>query len=122
VGCKDAPFMITTFDVRREKRGVIPAVTHIDNTARVQTVSRATNPRYWTLIREFAGLTGVPVVMNTSFNLRGEPIVCTPRDAIRTFYSSGLDALALGNFVITKDASLELDVDSVGKVAVGAAR
>jgi carbamoyltransferase len=102
-GCRDAPFMILTFDVRPEKRAVIPAVTHADNTARVQTVSRDTNPLYWQLIREFARLTGVPVVMNTSFNLRGEPIVCTPTDAIRTFYSSGLDVLVIGNFILSKD-------------------
>jgi carbamoyltransferase len=102
-GCNDAPFMILTFDVRPEKRGEIPAVTHADNTARVQTVSRETNPRYWRLIREFAGITGTPVIMNTSFNLRGEPIVCAPKDAIRTFYSSGLDFLVLGTHIIPKD-------------------
>lgn len=102
-GCKNAPYMILTFDVRPEKRSVIPAVTHADNTARVQTVSREANPRYWNLIREFGRLTGVPVVMNTSFNLKGEPIVCTPKDAIRTFYSSGLDFLVLGDFVVAKD-------------------
>jgi carbamoyltransferase len=102
-GCTDAPYMILTFDVRPEKRGVIPAVTHADNTARVQTVTQEANPRYWRLIREFATLTGVPVIMNTSFNLRGEPIVCTPKDAIRTFYSSGLDFLVLGQYVVAKD-------------------
>jgi carbamoyltransferase len=102
-GCHDAPYMILTFNVRPDKREVIPAVTHADNTARVQTVSKETNPRYWELIREFARLTGVPVLMNTSFNLRGEPIVCTPKDAIRTFYSSGLDFLVLGTYVIAKD-------------------
>ena len=95
--------MILTFDVRPEKRSVIPAVTHADNTARVQTVSEAANPRYWNLIREFARLTDVPVIINTSFNLRGEPIVCAPKDAIRTFYSSGLDYLVLGSHVIAKD-------------------
>src|SRR5207237_8113154 len=81
---------------------VIPAVTHADNTARVQTVTRDANPRYWNLINEFGRITGVPVVMNTSFNLRGEPIVCTPKDAIRTFYSSGLAYLVLADFVIAK--------------------
>jgi carbamoyltransferase len=104
-GCRAAPFMILTFDVRPEKRDAIPAVTHADNTARVQTVSQTANPRYWRLIREFARLTDVPVVMNTSFNLRGEPIVCAPKDAIRTFYSSGLDYLVLGTHVIAKDPS-----------------
>lgn len=97
--------MIVTFDVHPDKREVIPSVTHADNTARVQTVTRETNPRYWELIHEFGRLAGVPVIMNTSFNLRGEPIVCSPRDAIRTFYSSGLDFLVLGNFVISKDLS-----------------
>lgn len=97
-----SPFMILTFDVLPEKRGVIPAVTHVDNSARVQTVRRDVNPRYWELIAEFERLTGVPVVMNTSFNLRGEPIVCTPKDAIRTFYSSGLNYLALGSYLLAK--------------------
>jgi carbamoyltransferase len=100
---KDAPFMILTFDVVPEKRSVIAAVTHADNTARVQTVTREANPRYWNLINEFGKLTGVPVVMNTSFNLKGEPIVCAPKDAIRTFYSSGLDFLVMGNYILAKD-------------------
>jgi carbamoyltransferase len=108
-GCHDAPFMIFTFDVRPEKRAEIPAVTHADNTARVQTVTREANPRYWRLIKEFEKLTGTPVIMNTSFNLRGEPIVCTPKDAIRTFYSCGLDFLAIGSFIIAKDPAWHPD-------------
>ena len=95
--------MTLTFDVRPGRRAAIPAVTHADNTACVQTVDRETNPRYWRLISEFGRLTSVPVIMNTSFNLRGEPIVCTPKDAIRTFYSSGLDFLVMGDFVVAKD-------------------
>jgi carbamoyltransferase len=118
-GCQDAPYMILTFNVRPDKRDVIPAVTHADHTARVQTVTCEQNPRYWQMIREFARLTGVPVVMNTSFNLRGEPIVCTPKDAIRTFYSSGLDFLALGNFIIAKDAAWS---PTTGDLLVAAAR
>jgi len=106
-GCRDAAFMTLTFNVPGMRRAEIPAVTHADNTARVQTVNRDSNPRYWTLINEFAKLTGTPVIMNTSFNLRGEPIVCTPQDAIRTFYSSGLDFLVLGDFVIAKDRDWE---------------
>ena len=102
-GCHDAPYMILTFDVRPDKRNVIPAVTHADNSARVQTVTCESNPRYWSLLREFARITGVPVLMNTSFNLRGEPIVCSPKDAIRTFYSSGLDFLVLGDVILSKD-------------------
>jgi carbamoyltransferase len=114
-GCRDAAFMTLTFNVPGTRRAEIPAVTHADNTARVQTVNRDSNPRYWTLINEFAKLTGTPVIMNTSFNLRGEPIVCTPQDAIRTFYSSGLDFLVLGDFVIAKDRAYT----TVGKLAPG---
>ena len=102
-GCQDAPFMIVTFTVRPDKRAAIPAVTHADGTARVQTVREPDNPRFWRLLRAFGRRTGVPVLLNTSFNLRGEPIVCSPKDAIRTFYSSGLDFLALGSFLIPKD-------------------
>ena len=98
----DSPFMILTAQVRPEKRTVIPAVTHVDGSARPQTVERDVNPLYWRLIREFGDLTGVPVIMNTSFNLRGEPIVCTPTDGIRTFFSSGMDALVIGTFVVEK--------------------
>jgi carbamoyltransferase len=98
----DSPFMVLTAQVRPEKRSVIPSVTHVDGSARPQTVERDVNPLYWNLIREFGERTGVPVVMNTSFNLRGEPIVCTPTDAIRTFFSSGMDALVIGNFVVEK--------------------
>jgi carbamoyltransferase len=98
----DSPFMIITAQVRPEKRSVIPAVTHVDGSARPQTVEKETNPLYWRLIDEFGKRTGVPVVMNTSFNLRGEAIVNTPTDAIRTFFSSGLDALVIGSFLIEK--------------------
>ncbi|HTS13020.1 MAG TPA: carbamoyltransferase [Candidatus Limnocylindrales bacterium] len=98
----DSPFMILTAQVKEDKRSVIPSVTHVDGSARPQTVEQQTNPLYWRLIDEFGKRTGVPVVMNTSFNLRGEPIVCTPTDAIRTFFSSGMDALVIGNFVVEK--------------------
>jgi carbamoyltransferase len=98
----DSPFMILTAQVKPEKRSVIPSVTHVDGSARPQTVEADINPLYWRLIDEFGKRTGVPVVMNTSFNLRGEPIVCTPTDAIRTFFSSGMDALVIGNFVVEK--------------------
>ena len=104
-GCTDAPYMIVTYGVRPEKRSVIPAVTHVDNSARVQTVNAATNPRYYRLISEFGRETGVPVILNTSFNLRTEPIVCTPQDALKTFYSSGLDLLVLGDHIVAKDPS-----------------
>jgi len=98
----DSPFMILTAQVRADKRSVIPAVTHVDGSARPQTVEREVNPLYWRLIDEFAKRTGVPVVMNTSFNLRGEAIVNTPTDAVRTFFSSGMDALLIGSFWVEK--------------------
>jgi carbamoyltransferase len=98
----DSPFMILTANVRPEKRNVIPAVTHVDGSARPQTVERATNPLYYRLIEQFGERTGVPVIMNTSFNLRGEAIVNTPTDAIQTFVSSGLDALVIGSFLVEK--------------------
>jgi carbamoyltransferase len=98
----DSPFMILTAQVKPEKRSVIPSVTHVDGSARPQTVERDVNPLYWRLISEFGQRTGVPVIMNTSFNLRGEPIVCTPADAVRTFFSSGMDALVIGGFLVEK--------------------
>src|SRR6266403_2157568 len=98
----DSPFMILTAQVRSEKRAVIPSVTHVDGSARPQTVEKEVNPLYWRLIDEFEKRTGVPVVMNTSFNLRGEAIVHTPTDAVRTFFSSGMDALVIGSFLVEK--------------------
>ena len=98
----DSPFMILTNPVRPEKRDVIPSVTHVDGSARPQTVEPEINPLYWNLINEFRRRTGVPVLMNTSFNLRGEAIVNTPTDAIRTFFSSGMDALVIGSYLVEK--------------------
>lgn len=98
----DSPFMIFTSAVRPEKRAVIPSVTHVDGTARPQTVEPDVNPLYYRTIEAFGERTGVPVIMNTSFNLRGEPIVCTPTDAIRTFFSSGMDALVIGPYLVEK--------------------
>jgi carbamoyltransferase len=98
----DSPFMILTAQVRPEKRSVIPSVTHVDGSARPQTVEREINPLYYRLIEEFGKITGVPVIMNTSFNLRGEAIVHTPTDALRTFFSSGMDALVIGSFLVEK--------------------
>jgi carbamoyltransferase len=96
------PFMITSFDVCEDKRNVVPAVVHVDGTIRPQTVDRHANPRYWELIDAFGKLTGERTVLNTSFNVKGEPIVCSPRDAIRAFYDTGLDCLIIGNYVLTK--------------------
>ncbi len=98
----DSPFMILTNPVRPEKRSVIPSVTHVDGSARTQTVEKDINPLYWNLINEFGKRTGVPVVMNTSLNLRGEAIVNTPTDAVRTFFSSGMDVLVIGSYLVEK--------------------
>ncbi len=97
-----SPFMLLAMDVKKEKRKIIPAVTHIDGTARVQAVSKETNPKFWWLIKEFENITGVPIVINTSFNLRGEPIVCTPQDAISCFQRSQMDYLVMGNHVVER--------------------
>ncbi len=97
-----SPFMILSFPVKKEKRDKIPAVTHIDGSARPQTVNKDVNPFYWNIINEFYKKTMVPVLLNTSFNLKGEPIVCTPFDAIRTFYTSGLDYLVMEDFLVYK--------------------
>lgn len=99
---ENSPYMLFVFDVLKEKQSEIPATTHVDGTGRVQTVEEPTNPYYYRVIKEFEKLTGVPVILNTSFNVRGEPIVCTPKEAIRCFYSTGLDYLIMGNFLISK--------------------
>jgi carbamoyltransferase len=98
-----SPFMIKTFDVKPDRRDEIEAVLHpADNTTRPQTVREDQNPRYYRLIQEFERLTGVPVVLNTSFNDHGEPIVTTPTEALKDFYGMGLDTLVLGDFIIDK--------------------
>lgn len=97
-------FMLLVVDVAPSKRDVIPAVTHVDGTGRLQSVTREGNERYHTLISRFGQATGVPVLLNTSFNLRGEPIVNTPREAYTTFIRSQLDALVLENCLVWKDA------------------
>lgn len=97
-----SPFMILSFKIKTEKIKEIPSVVHIDGTARPQTVEKDVNPRYWKLIKYFQEITGVPVLLNTSFNIRGEPIVCSPEDAIRCFFSTGMDILILGNYLIKK--------------------
>ena len=84
-------------------RSAIPAVTHVDYSARIQTVRRETNPLYWDIIHAFNDLTGCPVIVNTSFNVRGEPIVCTPTDSYRCFMRTEMDALVLENFVLLKE-------------------
>jgi carbamoyltransferase len=98
------PFMLKVCSVRQDKQAVIPAVTHVDGTARLQTVHQETNPRFHQLLKEFEKLSGVPVLLNTSFNVMGEPIVESPVDAIRCFYTTGLDYLVLGNYIVGKQA------------------
>ncbi|WP_306172041.1 carbamoyltransferase C-terminal domain-containing protein, partial [Burkholderia pseudomallei] len=97
-----APFMLFVYDVAPGAQARIPAVRHVDGTARVQTVNRAQHPLYYDLLNEFDALTGVPVLVNTSFNTRGEPIVRTPRDALECFWTSPLDALVIGPFLLEK--------------------
>lgn len=97
-----SPFMLFIYDVAPEVAARIPAAVHVDGTARVQTVSPRWNPRFYLLLQAFQRLTGVPVLINTSFNVRGEPIVCTPRDAIAAFWSSPLDALVIGSYLVEK--------------------
>jgi carbamoyltransferase len=92
-------------------RSTIPAVTHVDYSARIQTVRRETNPFYYDVIEAFYRLTGCPVVVNTSFNVRGEPIVCTPEDAYRCFMRTNLDVLVLENYVLAKQEQGAVAVD-----------
>ena len=128
----DSPYMLMVADVRKERqlemteteaalfgidklnipRSDIPAVTHVDYSARIQTVHQDTNPRYYALIKRFKEITGCPIVVNTSFNVRGEPIVCTPEDAFKCFMGTELDVLVIGDCYLKKtdqDPSLKLD-------------
>jgi carbamoyltransferase len=99
-----SPFMLMVYKVREAMRGTIPAVTHVDGTGRLQTVNARSNPRYHALITEFFRQTGVPLVLNTSFN-EHEPIVATPADAIACYLKTRMDVLALGNWVLTRRAA-----------------
>jgi carbamoyltransferase len=97
-----SPYMLFVFDVLPDKADRIPAVRHVDGTARIQTINRSQHPAYYDVLKAFEERTGVPVLVNTSFNTRGEPIVCTPRDAIECFWTSPLDALVIGPFLLEK--------------------
>ena len=119
----DSPYMLLVADVQKDKRramtaeeealfGIdklnvprssVPAITHVDYSARIQTVHADTNPRYHALISKFKEKTGCPLVVNTSFNVRGEPIICTPSDAFKCFMGTGLDVLAVGNYLLVKE-------------------
>ncbi len=104
-GAYPSPFMLLFFHVFKEKQKDLAAGIHVDGTARVQTVTQKANPPFYRLLQEMKKKTGVPSVVNTSFNDKGEPIVMTPRDAVRTFFSTGLDHLVIGNYILTKPAS-----------------
>jgi carbamoyltransferase len=98
----EAPYMILSFGATDRSRDSVPAVVHTDDTMRAQTVTESQNRRYWRLLDEFEKVAGVPVLLNTSFNIKGEAIVCSPRDALRTFWSTGIDALVMGKCLIRK--------------------
>jgi carbamoyltransferase len=105
VGAGESPFMLFVHDVRPDRAERIPAVRHVDGTARIQTVAHPQHPLYYDLVRAFACRAGVPVLVNTSFNTRGEPIVCSPRDAVECFWTSPLDALVIGPYLLEKPGS-----------------
>ena len=131
----DSPYMLLVSDVKKEKqismsekdkklfgieklnikRSSIPAITHVDYSARVQTVSKETNPRYYNLINSFKKLTNCPLIVNTSFNVRGEPIVCTPQDAYRCFMRTEMDILVLQNQLLHKYAQPKTETDEIWK-------
>jgi carbamoyltransferase len=108
----ESPYMLLVAQVR-EGRRTIPSVTHVDNSARLQTVTREQNPLYYGVIEEFERITGVPVIINTSFNVRGEPIVCTPHDAYLCFMRTNMDYLVMGHQLLDKrqQPALREDVD-----------
>jgi carbamoyltransferase len=101
-----SPFMIMVYTTRAEKRELVPAVNHVDDTGRLQTVERRVEPRYWRLIKEFERLTGVPILLNTSFN-ENEPIVMTPQHAVDTFTKTRMDVLVLGNHVVRRNGGAQ---------------
>ena len=104
----DSPFMLFVHNVKEDKADKIPAVRHVDGTARIQTVNQQQHKKYYDLIKAFKQKTGVPVLVNTSFNTLGKPIVCTPRDAVECFWSSPFDALVIGSYLIEKNLGQKL--------------
>ena len=98
---RPSPYMLLVAQVREDRR-TIPSVTHVDGSARIQTVSREQNPLYYDLIKRFDERTGCPVIINTSFNVRGEPIICTPHDAYLCFMRTNMDYLVMDRFVLDK--------------------
>tara|TARA_B110000008_G_C16742925_1_gene473433 strand:- start:354 stop:761 length:408 start_codon:yes stop_codon:yes gene_type:complete len=98
----DVPFMMQVYQITKDKRIKIPAVTHVDGSGRLQTVNIKTNPRYYALIKEFEKITGIPIVLNTSFN-ENEPVVCKPEEALKTFLRTNMDMLVMGNWIIKRN-------------------
>jgi len=96
-------YMLMVYPIKKDKRKLIPAVTHVDGSGRLQVIRRHQNSKYYDLIKEFEKLIGVPVLINTSFNIRGEPIVNTPYDAYRCMMGTEIDALVIGNFLIKRN-------------------
>jgi carbamoyltransferase len=112
---RPSPFMLLVLPIKKRMRHKVPAVCHVDGTGRLQTVGQEANPLYYELISEFNKMTGVPMVLNTSFNVRGEPIVCSPEDAIKCFNGTEMDALIMGNYLVRKErpvSSCRLHVSS----------
>jgi carbamoyltransferase len=105
-GCDFSPFMLRVHATRPEKLAEARSVTHVDGGARVQTVERNDNPRYWDLIESFRKETGTPMVLNTSFNIRGEPIVNSPADAVKCYLTTGMDFLVLEDVLLVKNPSI----------------
>jgi carbamoyltransferase len=103
---EDVPFMLQVLPIRPERRSQIPAVTHVDGTGRLQTVDRASNPRYHALIEAFDRLTGVPMVLNTSFN-ENEPVVCRPEQALDCFLRTKMDVLVLGDYFVRRNSAAQ---------------
>jgi carbamoyltransferase len=108
----DVPFMMQVYPIRQEKRALIPAVTHVDGSGRLQTVTRESNPRYYALIERFAALTGVPMVLNTSFN-ENEPVVCRPEEALDCFLRTKMDVLVMGEWVVERKIRSRTSLDKV---------
>ena len=100
--CKKNPYMERVFEIKKDYLNKLPGITHLDSTARVQTVNNKTNPDFYKILLEFKKISGYPILLNTSFNINGEPIVCSPDDAINTFFNSGIDILVINNFMIEK--------------------
>lgn len=96
------PYMLLVYNILEHKKADIPATVHVDGTGRVQTVSKDQNPKFYNLIKEFQKKTGIPVILNTSFNVQGEPVVCTPKDAVKCFLGTEIDVLVLGNYIVYK--------------------